>query len=274
MIEAIARAAGVPGPRSGRPDAAGRPRPGGRGRPGLGRARAAQFRLEVGRPPADAGLDRAQHRRGHGAGGGGRGRVEAGRPPHPGPPGRDRGGVFTRTSTTSPPGCPRWWRPPFTLPVGTAVLDGEVIALQPDGGPPVPGDGQPGRQPAGRGAAGRRRSTCSLFDLLHLDGQDLLDQPGAERHAAMAWWSLRTCASRARSLPTRPRPPASWTTPWPAATRAWSSRPWPPPGRPAAAALQLAQGQAGPHPRPGRAGRRVGPRPISPGLHQPPPGRP
>ena len=25
-----------------------------------------------------------------------------------------------------------------------------------------------------------------LFDLLHLDGQDLLDQPGAERHAAMA----------------------------------------------------------------------------------------
>src|SRR3712207_8766773 len=40
--------------------------------------------------PADAGLDRPQHRGGPGAGGGGGGRVEAGRPPHPGPPGRGR----------------------------------------------------------------------------------------------------------------------------------------------------------------------------------------
>ena len=28
--------------------------------------------------------------------------------------------------------------------------------------------------------------TAFLFDLLHLDGQDLLDRPGAERHAALA----------------------------------------------------------------------------------------
>src|SRR5215217_7253137 len=62
------------------PDAARRPRPGGRGSPGPGRARPARVPPGGGPPPpAHAGLDRPQHRGGHGEGGGGRGRVEAGR---------------------------------------------------------------------------------------------------------------------------------------------------------------------------------------------------
>jgi DNA ligase-1 len=68
------------------------------------------------------------------------------------------------------------------------VLDGEVIALHPDGRP------HPFQVTAGR--VGSRLEverlaatlplTAFLFDLLHLDGQDLLDRTGAERHAALA----------------------------------------------------------------------------------------
>jgi DNA ligase 1 len=76
----------------------------------------------------------------------------------------------------------------LALPVGAAVLDGEVIALQPDGRP------HPFQVTAGR--VGSRLEverlasalplTVFLFDLLHLDGQDLIDLPGDRRHAAMA----------------------------------------------------------------------------------------
>src|SRR4029450_8706487 len=62
------------------------------------------------------------------------------------------------------------------------------IALQPDGRP------QPFQVTAGR--VGRRLEaarpaaslplTTLLFDLLHLDGQDLIDRAGAERAAALA----------------------------------------------------------------------------------------
>ena len=124
--------------------------------------------------------------------------------------------VFTRTLDDITARVPEVVAAALTLPVGTAVLDGEVIALQPGrAAPPVPGDGQPGRQPAGRGAAGRHPASHPfLFDLLHLDGQTCSTSRGPNATPPWPRWSSPTCASRARSPPTRPRLPASWTTPW------------------------------------------------------------
>ncbi|HEX6676785.1 MAG TPA: ATP-dependent DNA ligase, partial [Actinomycetes bacterium] len=76
----------------------------------------------------------------------------------------------------------------LALPVESIVLDGEVIALRPDGRP------QPFQVTASRvgskgdPAALRAATPLSvfLFDVLHLDGADLLDRPGSERHAALA----------------------------------------------------------------------------------------
>ena len=69
------------------------------------------------------------------------------------------------------------------LPADTLVLDGEAIALRPDGRP------QPFQVTGARTASSRdpdqlRREvplTTILFDLLHLDGRTLLDEPLAER---------------------------------------------------------------------------------------------
>ncbi|MEA2393500.1 MAG: ligase 1, partial [Solirubrobacteraceae bacterium] len=63
------------------------------------------------------------------------------------------------------------------------VLDGEAIALRDDGRP------HPFQVTASRfgsRAAGPRALTPLFFDLLHVDGDDLLDRPGAERAAALA----------------------------------------------------------------------------------------
>jgi DNA ligase 1 len=73
------------------------------------------------------------------------------------------------------------------LPVRAVVLDGEAIALRADGRP------QPFQVTGSRFASRRnveelRRAvplTPMLFDVLHLDGEDLLDRPGAERAAAL-----------------------------------------------------------------------------------------
>jgi DNA ligase-1 len=96
--------------------------------------------------------------------------------------------VFTRTLDDITARVPEVVAVALALPVGSAVLDGEVIALHPDGRP------HPFQVTAGR--VGSRLEverlaatlplTVFLFDLLHLDGQDLLDRPGAERHAALA----------------------------------------------------------------------------------------
>jgi DNA ligase-1 len=96
--------------------------------------------------------------------------------------------VFTRTLDDITARVPEVVAAALTLPVTAAVLDGEVIALQPGGRP------HPFQVTAGR--VGSRLDverlaqtvplTAFLFDLLHLDGQDLLDRPGFERHAALA----------------------------------------------------------------------------------------
>ena len=97
--------------------------------------------------------------------------------------------VFTRTLddiTSRLPGVVEVVR---ALPLHSAVLDGELIALRPDGrplpfqvtsaqvarsGPALAGDG-PDESPL----------TTFLFDVLHLDGADLLDEPGHQRRATL-----------------------------------------------------------------------------------------
>jgi ATP-dependent DNA ligase I len=78
------------------------------------------------------------------------------------------------------------------LPVRDAVFDGELIALRADGRPyafqdtasraaselDAPSPARPG--------AGTMPLSVFLFDVLHLDGTDLIDRPDAERHAALA----------------------------------------------------------------------------------------
>jgi len=72
------------------------------------------------------------------------------------------------------------------LPVKTAVFDGELIALRADGRPYAFQD------TASRAAsevdahgAGTVPLSAFLFDVLHLDGTDLIDLPDAERHSAL-----------------------------------------------------------------------------------------
>jgi len=74
------------------------------------------------------------------------------------------------------------------LPVTDVVLDGEAIALRPDGRPrPFQ---QTGSRMASRVdvAAGRATAPLStyLFDVLHADGEDVLDLPGRERAGVLA----------------------------------------------------------------------------------------
>jgi DNA ligase-1 len=68
------------------------------------------------------------------------------------------------------------------------VLDGEAIALKPDGRP-LPFQVTASRVGSRGDPATLRAATPLspvLFDLLHLDGADLLEAPGSERAAAMA----------------------------------------------------------------------------------------
>lgn len=66
------------------------------------------------------------------------------------------------------------------LPATDAVLDGEVLAIGPDGRP------RPFQETSSRTAQSTGVSvTPFFFDLLHLDGRDLLDSPGTERLAAL-----------------------------------------------------------------------------------------
>jgi ATP-dependent DNA ligase I len=95
--------------------------------------------------------------------------------------------VFTRTLDDITARVPEVVAAALALPLRAAVLDGEVIALQP-GGRPHPFQvtaSRVGSRLEVERLAATLPLTAFLFDLLHLDGQDLLDQTGAERHAAM-----------------------------------------------------------------------------------------
>jgi ATP-dependent DNA ligase I len=70
------------------------------------------------------------------------------------------------------------------LPARDAVLDGELIALRADGRPyPFQVTASRTSRRTGEPEAGL---SAFMFDVVHLDGEDLIDRPGAERFAALA----------------------------------------------------------------------------------------
>jgi DNA ligase-1 len=93
--------------------------------------------------------------------------------------------VFTRTLDDITARLPEVVAAVRELPVRDAVFDGEVIALRPDGSP------YPFQVTAARTATRTAKDTepvpltVFLFDVVHLDGDDLLDAPGADRSAAL-----------------------------------------------------------------------------------------
>ncbi len=91
--------------------------------------------------------------------------------------------VFTRSLDDVTERVPELVEAALALPARAVVLDGEAIALRPDGRP------EPFQVTAARFAS-RRRRTVPLspfaFDVLHADGEDVLDRPGAERAALLA----------------------------------------------------------------------------------------
>jgi DNA ligase 1 len=96
--------------------------------------------------------------------------------------------IFTRTLDDITDRMPEVVEAVLALPVRSAVLDGEAIALREDGRP------QPFQVTASRGGSrvdvGRVRRavplTLYVFDALHLDGEDLLGLDASTRHEAMA----------------------------------------------------------------------------------------
>jgi ATP-dependent DNA ligase I len=93
-------------------------------------------------------------------------------------------GVFTRSLDDITARVPEVVTAALALPARTLVLDGEVIALRPDGRP------HPFQVTAGRVGSGQPVADLPLtplfFDVLHADGEDLLDLPGSERFDALA----------------------------------------------------------------------------------------
>jgi len=100
----------------------------------------------------------------------------------------DRVAVFTRTLDDITTRVPEIVEAALSLPVSALVLDGEAVALAPDGRP------RPfqitAARTASQGDVARLRAqtplTLFLFDLLHLDGTDLIDAPARERHRLMS----------------------------------------------------------------------------------------
>jgi ATP-dependent DNA ligase I len=91
--------------------------------------------------------------------------------------------LFTRTLDDITARLPEVVGTLGALPVRMAVFDGELIALRPDGRP------LPFQDTAARAASETPAEAVPLsiflFDLLHLDGTDLIDLPDVQRHAAL-----------------------------------------------------------------------------------------
>src|SRR5215213_69205 len=98
---------------------------------------------------------------------------------------RDGGDVaiFTRTLDDVTARLPEVVSAVSALPLRAIVLDGEAIALRPDGRP------EPFQVTAARFGTREARSkplASLFFDVLHVDGEDLLDEPLARRGEALA----------------------------------------------------------------------------------------
>jgi DNA ligase 1 len=91
--------------------------------------------------------------------------------------------AFTRSLDDITARVPEVVEAALALPARELVLDGEAIALRPDG--------RPHRFQVTASRFGSRNADAAIpltplfFDLLHLDGSDLIDRPGAERAAAL-----------------------------------------------------------------------------------------
>ncbi len=96
--------------------------------------------------------------------------------------------VFSRTLDDITHRMPEIAQAAMSLAVSDAVLDGEAVALRPDGRPhpfqvtaaraasQAAADGEPEQVPL----------SLFLFDVLHLDGSDLIDAPAARRFERLA----------------------------------------------------------------------------------------
>jgi DNA ligase-1 len=96
--------------------------------------------------------------------------------------------VFTRSLDDVTSRVPEVVADVLALPARTVVLDGEAIALRPDGRPrPFQ---ETGSRVGSRVDVAAARATVPLstyaFDVLHLDGEDVLARPGRDRFAALA----------------------------------------------------------------------------------------
>jgi len=90
--------------------------------------------------------------------------------------------VYTRTLDDVTARLPEVVEATLALPVRAAVLDGEAIALRTDGRP------EPFQVTGARFASRNDRSVpldLFLFDVLHVDGEDILDRPASERAALL-----------------------------------------------------------------------------------------
>jgi DNA ligase-1 len=94
----------------------------------------------------------------------------------------DQVAVYTRSLDDVTARLPEVVEATLALPVTSLIADGEAIALRPDG--------RPHRFQVTASRFGRAERTDQplsvfFFDLLHLDGTDLLDQPTTDRAAAL-----------------------------------------------------------------------------------------
>ncbi len=92
--------------------------------------------------------------------------------------------LFTRTLDDITARLPEVVSVLSRLPAGTAVLDGELIALREDGRP-LPFQDTASRT-ATQDAGPAVPLSVFLFDALHLEGADLIDAEDRERHSALA----------------------------------------------------------------------------------------
>jgi ATP-dependent DNA ligase I len=93
--------------------------------------------------------------------------------------------LFTRTLDDITARLPEVVATLAKLPLSTAVLDGELIALREDG-TPLPFQDTAARTASLEGGGPSVPLSVFLFDALHLEGTDLIDAEDATRHAALA----------------------------------------------------------------------------------------
>jgi len=93
--------------------------------------------------------------------------------------------LFTRTLDDITARLPEVVAALAKLPLSTAVLDGELIALREDGRP-LPFQDTAARTASLDSGGPSVPLSVFLFDALHLEGTDLIDMEDSKRHAALA----------------------------------------------------------------------------------------